>query len=197
VHNGLYALLCIYCLAKTWEFRLSLRYAILAALNEGDATGYDLVKEFDGSIGFFWPATHQQIYRELDSLHKAKAVTFEIKEGKRGAERKVFTLTKKGREELREWIEKECKRTPPKSELLVKIFAGEIVSNQVLRKHFEKAREETAARLKAYRAIEKRYFSNPSRLPRKKRLQYLTLRCGIMDAEAYLKWVHEAFQLLE
>ena len=31
-------------------------------------TGYELAKTFDSSIGFFWKANHQQIYRELTKL---------------------------------------------------------------------------------------------------------------------------------
>ncbi len=31
-------------------------------------TGYELAKTFDSSIGFYWKADHQQIYRELTKL---------------------------------------------------------------------------------------------------------------------------------
>ena len=39
--------------------------AIHACLTERPMTGYELAKTFDSSIGFFWKADHQQIYREL------------------------------------------------------------------------------------------------------------------------------------
>ena len=42
--------------------------AILACLTERPMTGYELAKTFDSSIGFFWKADHQQIYRELSKL---------------------------------------------------------------------------------------------------------------------------------
>jgi DNA-binding PadR family transcriptional regulator len=42
--------------------------AILACLTEHPMTGYELAKTFDSSIGFFWMADHQQIYRELSKL---------------------------------------------------------------------------------------------------------------------------------
>ncbi|RYJ06811.1 MAG: PadR family transcriptional regulator, partial [Actinomycetales bacterium] len=47
---------------------MSLRFAILTALTERAATGSELARRFDRSIGYFWPASHQQIYRELDRL---------------------------------------------------------------------------------------------------------------------------------
>ena len=45
---------------------MSLRHAVMAALLEGEASGYDLAKEFDASVANFWMATPKQLYRELD-----------------------------------------------------------------------------------------------------------------------------------
>src|SRR3984893_14430046 len=42
--------------------------AILVCLTERPMTGYELAKTFDASIGYFWRADHQQIYRELARL---------------------------------------------------------------------------------------------------------------------------------
>ena len=47
---------------------MALADAILACLTEHPMTGYELAKTFDSSIGFFWKADHQQIYRELSRL---------------------------------------------------------------------------------------------------------------------------------
>ena len=47
---------------------MALGDAILACLTERPMTGYELAKTFDSSIGFFWKADHQQIYRELSKL---------------------------------------------------------------------------------------------------------------------------------
>ena len=47
---------------------MALGDAILACLTERPMTGYELAKTFDSSIGFFWKADHQQIYRELNKL---------------------------------------------------------------------------------------------------------------------------------
>lgn len=47
---------------------MSLPHAILTALLERPSSGLELTRRFDRSIGFFWSATHQQIYRELGRL---------------------------------------------------------------------------------------------------------------------------------
>ena len=48
--------------------RLALKHAIIASLEEQEASGYELSKRFDVSVANFWPATPQQIYGELDRL---------------------------------------------------------------------------------------------------------------------------------
>ena len=47
---------------------MALRHAVLAALLEGEASGYQLSKRFDVSVANFWSATPQQLYRELERL---------------------------------------------------------------------------------------------------------------------------------
>ena len=47
---------------------MSLPHAILTALLEKPSSGLELTRRFDRSIGYFWSATHQQIYRELGRL---------------------------------------------------------------------------------------------------------------------------------
>jgi len=47
---------------------MALRNALMAALLEGEASGYDLAKGFDASVANFWAATPQQLYRELDRM---------------------------------------------------------------------------------------------------------------------------------
>ena len=50
---------------------MSLAHALLTSLLEQPSSGYDLARRFDKSIGHFWQATHQQIYRELGRMEDA------------------------------------------------------------------------------------------------------------------------------
>jgi PadR family transcriptional regulator AphA len=47
---------------------MSLPHVILTVLSTREATGYDITKEFSHSIGYFWKASHQQVYRELNKM---------------------------------------------------------------------------------------------------------------------------------
>jgi len=50
---------------------MALEHAILVSLTERAGSGYELARRFDRSIGYFWPATHQQIYRVLRRMDEA------------------------------------------------------------------------------------------------------------------------------
>ena len=80
---------------------MSLRHAALGLLADGPASGYDLLKIFDRSLAFIWPATQSQLYGELNRL--ADDGLIEVShEGPRG--RKDYTITEQGRAELERWI---------------------------------------------------------------------------------------------
>jgi Predicted transcriptional regulators len=49
---------------------MSLAHVLLTSLLEKPSTGIDLARRFDRSMGFFWNATHQQIYRELSGMQQ-------------------------------------------------------------------------------------------------------------------------------
>ena len=82
---------------------MALGDAILACLTERPMTGYELAKTFDSSIGFFWKADHQQIYRELSKLRDRGHIQGRevVQSGK--PNKLVYTLTPEGRAALRHW----------------------------------------------------------------------------------------------
>ena len=64
-----------FCLLSIWIENMSLPHVILTVLSTRDATGYDITKEFSASIGYFWKASHQQVYRELNKMAQNNLVT--------------------------------------------------------------------------------------------------------------------------
>ena len=47
---------------------MSLRHALLGVLTDEPRTGYGLLKHFEQSLAYAWPASHSQIYPELARL---------------------------------------------------------------------------------------------------------------------------------
>ncbi len=103
---------------------MSLKYAVLAALLEGEASGYELSKLFDVSLANFWPATPQQLYRELERLAQDGLVEARVVQQERRPNKRMFTLTAAGRQQLGTFAVEPTRRpTAIRDELLIKIQA--------------------------------------------------------------------------
>ena len=112
---------------------MALGDAILACLTERPMTGYELAKTFDASIGFFWKADHQQIYRELSRLRDRGHIQGRevVQSGK--PNKLVYTLTPEGRAALRHWAARPSSPPSIKDDLLVRLYALDSVDIEPLR----------------------------------------------------------------
>jgi PadR family transcriptional regulator AphA len=70
-------------------------------LIDGPASGYDLLKIFERSLAFIWPATQSQLYGELNRLADDGLVVVGDEGPRR---RKEYTITPAGRGELEHWL---------------------------------------------------------------------------------------------
>ncbi len=174
---------------------MALAQAILASLVDRPCSGYDLAKQFDGSVGFFWKASHQQIYRELSKLEEQAWITSETIPQESRPDKKLYSVTELGKQQLKAWIAQESVPTPIKDDLLVKIFAGYIDPHQTILE-LERHRKAHLKRLSAYRELEQQYFQNPQELALQAKFRYLALRNGIHYETDWLAWYDEAIQLL-
>jgi DNA-binding PadR family transcriptional regulator len=175
---------------------MSLAHAILVSLVECPSSGYDLAKKFDGSVGFFWQATHQQIYRELHRLQDKQWVEAEAVVQENRPDKKLFTVSAAGKQELREWITQPCEINVTKDELMVKIFAGHLVPQDTIEQEINHHRTMHEERLQEYRAIEANFFSDAANLSQALKFQYLALRRGIRLEQEWIDWCDEAIALL-
>lgn len=175
---------------------MALSHAILSALADRPCSGYDLAKQFDGSVGFFWHASHQQIYRELTKLEQQALITAEAVAQAGKPDKKIFSVTEAGKTYLKEWIAQPSKCSPTKDDLLVKLFVGYLVSPETIRATLEHERAQHVEALEAYRTIERKYFAQPHAIPLAARFQYITLRNGIHYETSWLAWCDETLATL-
>jgi len=111
---------------------MALRHAVLAALVDHDASGYELTKVFDMSVANYWYASPQQLYAELTRLEESGLITGrEVAQDKRPNKR-VFAITDSGREALRDFIDVASKPAFIRDDLLVKVHAAEAGNLQSL-----------------------------------------------------------------
>ncbi|MFH0517929.1 PadR family transcriptional regulator [Streptomyces sp. M41] len=170
---------------------MSLKYAVLAALLEGEASGYELSKLFDVSFANFWPATPQQLYRELERLAQDGLVEARFVQQERRPNKRMFTLTASGREDLRAFAAEPPRRpTAIRDELLIKVQAMD--DPEAARALVEERGTWARAKLDRYERVRERlldgrtedaYLRDSDRIG-----PYLTLLAGIAFEEENLRW---------
>lgn len=177
---------------------MALRYAIMTALIEDELSGYDLAGSFDKSLGFFWHASHQQIYRELGKLSELSWVTRRTERQKGRPDRILYALTDSGREALDEWVltTDRMRLQETKDELYIKLYNLSESNIDYLRTRFLERREAMMKRLYLYERIRRRHYGDPNTLPLRRKGVYLALLGGITGGKQYLAWCDEALSLL-
>jgi DNA-binding PadR family transcriptional regulator len=174
---------------------MSLPHAILASLLEKPCSGAELARRFDKSIGHFWQASHQQIYRELGKLDDAGMVESTGRDTGRGRERHYLVLPA-GRALLEQWCRSEAAPRPVRDELLVRLRAAAVLGDVNLTAEISRHRELHQRQLEHYQDIQERDFpgttaGRPAGGTEQDRLQYAVLRAGILFEEAWLAWSAE------
>lgn len=180
---------------------MSLTYAILSALISDPSSGYDLAKRFnasiEGSVGFFWNASFQQIYRELNRLEEKEWLQAKSVQQENRPDKRIYTVTALGKQQLCQWIAESEEMALIKDELLVKLYAGHLVPRQTIVIKLEAHYQQHQQRLAIYQDIKRQYFKNPQTLSKPLKFQYMTLLRGIHYETGWLAWCDEVIPLLK
>lgn len=179
---------------------MALRHAILAALQEGEATGYELSKRFDVSVANFWPATPQQIYRELDRLESDGLLAARLVEQTSRPNKRFFSVTGSGHEELEEFIRATARPTAIRDDLLVKVVALDDGNAEPVTAAVSERLERCEAKLALYDSLranllcgtpEAEYLASEKRPG-----NYLALLAGITFEEGNRSWCENVLTIL-
>jgi DNA-binding PadR family transcriptional regulator len=169
--------------------------AILACLTEAPMTGYELAKTFDSSIGFFWKADHQQIYRELSRLRERGHIQGRevVQSGK--PNKLVYSLTPDGRSALKQWAARPSSPPSIKDDLLVRLYALDSVEIEPLRADLMARMAHHRDRYQRYeRILNKRFPDGTASAADTGKL--LGLRIGLRHERAVAEWCAEAIDAL-
>ncbi|MFD3839344.1 PadR family transcriptional regulator [Streptomyces sp. NPDC058642] len=181
---------------------MALRNAVMAALLEGEASGYDLAKGFEASVANFWMATPQQLYRELERMEAEGLVSARVVQQERRPNKRLFSLTEAGLEILRAYIaDVPAKPTAIRDELMVKVQCVDIGDADAVRTAIAERVERSTAKLARYERMRERllagrtedeYFAEADRIG-----PYLTLLGGMAFERSNLKWGETALKRLD
>lgn len=169
---------------------MSLEGALLGLISsKGPITGYDLSKTFRASMAHYWHARHGQIYPTLDKLKRRGFVSCRKLIQRDRPNKKLYSLTEKGRNELVRWLRAPKRPLQMKNEGLLKArFYAHLPMDEALTLLAEE-RQESEALLAAYRTIEREEHGTAARYDSADDMYaHLTLQRGILFLEESIRW---------
>jgi PadR family transcriptional regulator, regulatory protein AphA len=171
------------------------KYAILGILSLGPMSGYDIRKMFEKSIGNFWSESYGQIYPLLKTLVDEGFATSCIERQVGKPDRHVYSLTDRGREELRRWLTEPVKDQIGRIEIALKLFFGHEVGAADSIGQVERFREMRNQEIYALQAIEERLRAEQAD---NVNLPYIlaTVSYGQHVTRALLDWCEETLSVL-
>ena len=168
---------------------MALEHALLVSLSERPATGIELTRRFDRSIGFFWRATHQQIYQVLRRMQADGWLTAEAGDA-RSTERR-YSVTAHGRAALAEWIAAPTPAASLRSEVAVKLRGASYGDRGRLLVHLRELVAEHRTRQAHFEQLERAQFPDPGALSGQELDTWLVLRGGIKQEQFWIEWLSE------
>jgi DNA-binding PadR family transcriptional regulator len=162
---------------------------LLGLLTIEPMSGYDLGLTIRESIGHFWNESYGQIYPNLKKLATEGFVTSKIERQKGKPDRHVYSITRKGRERLTQWLLVPPQPEVPRNELLLKLFFSAQVTPDIPTEYLERMVDSERGLLQRFQQVYEAIASNR---------QYpgtpywkMAARFGQFELEAHLRWAEE------
>ena len=168
---------------------MALEHALLVALRERPASGLELARRFDRSIGFFWHATHQQIYRVLARMEGSGWLTVKAVSQSGRPDKREYAVSPAGERELADWLARPTAVDPLRSELAVKMRGASYGDRGAVRAIAEQHLAEHQSRLAGYHHMAAEQYPDPTALTGADLDRYLVLRGGVRVEEFWIGWL--------
>jgi PadR family transcriptional regulator, regulatory protein AphA len=171
-------------------------YAILGLLAMGPRSGFDIKKESEEVLGHFWHESYGHIYPILRRLHRDGLVEKRVREQSGRPNRHVYSITEDGMAELREWLVAPVAVTPPRNELLLKVFFGRHSGPEAVRDVVADYRARQSERLERLRVVVER-LDDQQRADASYVYWRLTAELGLRAMKVVTEWADDAIATLE
>lgn len=166
--------------------RTTTTYAILGLLQVRSWTTYELAKQVQRSLNWFWPRAERKLYEEPKSLVADGLATASAEStGKRP--KTVYQITDAGRDELRSWLDRPSAQRSTEFEAMVKVFFADAGSLVQLRTTLEGIGAETAERIYLLGELTAAAAAR-SAFPDRLHLNALTVRLQLDQELAVQRW---------
>jgi DNA-binding PadR family transcriptional regulator len=181
---------------------IPLAYALLGLLARAPRSGYDLIREMEEPVGFFWHARRSQIYPELARLERAGMVVHTVVEQQERPDKKVYAITGAGRAALAAWAAEPMRIPSERDEFMLKVFSLWLADPQGALTLVRDYASQHAERLARYEAIRARMEQNAGadelrQLHAPRFASYATLLRGIEYERGYVAWCRWLIETIE
>lgn len=161
---------------------MSLRHALLGALADQPRSGYALLKHFEQSLAYAWPASHSQIYPELARLRDDGL----IEEAHMGPRRsRTYAITTSGLDEIRRWLRETEPDRRVRSDAALRMFFLWMLEPDEAARRLDDERTYWRGVLDEFERIR----TEPTGTNRKARTFRIALEGGIRTVAARLEWL--------
>ncbi len=197
--------ICILCNMLHNEFtsilfakydQMSLAHVLLTSLIEKPSTGFELARRFDRSMGYFWNATHQQIYRELNGMQK-KGWISTLEDQADTGRKKTYQVEQLGRIELTEWMSKQGQPAQLREEIMVRLRAEAQLGGNTLLPELERHLHLHQEHLKIYQHIFNKDFAHADPQDRTLYIHKMILQLGIDLENGWINWLNQLIPQLK
>jgi DNA-binding PadR family transcriptional regulator len=171
--------------------RTTTSHAILGLLSLRSWTTYELAKQVQRSLGWFWPRAERKLYDEPKRL-VADGLARSEREMTGARPRTVYAVTPEGREALRQWLDEAPAPPTLEFEGMVKVFFADNGSLAQLRATLTSIAETAEARLAVLLAKAEENASGDVPFPDRLPLNTLGLRFHYDNERSIATWARWA-----
>jgi PadR family transcriptional regulator AphA len=169
-----------------------LKFALMGFLDIYPMSGYDLVKAFDYAALHYWHATHTQIYNTLKQMEKDGWIKGEVMYQLDNPNKRVFSVTEKGKAEFLKWLREEPEVPGLKHAFLIKFTYSQDLSNEELLGQLGAYEKKLKERLATLLSEEKGAYMQMARSEKERLLWKMSNENGVMYYQNEIAWVGKA-----
>ena len=175
---------------------MTIQSAILGLLSWKPSSGYELKKIFEDSPYLYWSGNNNQIYKSLLELQKDGMITYETIHQDGSPSKKIYSVTQKGMEELKEWITSASAVPEFKKPFLIQLAWADMLSKDELSELLTRYEKEIETQLTHQKEKFDRQKDWPNRSPRETFLWNMISVNLMSTFQSELNWVRKVRQQL-
>jgi DNA-binding PadR family transcriptional regulator len=175
----------------------ALGYALLSMLMRKPCSGYELTQLLE----VFWQAKHSQVYPLLTKLEQDGLVTFVHVQQTGKPDKKIYSITDKGKALLTQWVSKPSAPPVIRDEFLVRAYAIGLTDANTAKRLFHERifsfEEKVAFRKVEIERMQKEHGSELEQITCRHFGRYLLFQRKLKLEEEEIAWCHWVLGLLD